>query len=91
MGGRNDTGTYRRVLFVALSSRSMIGRYDTYRRVVCVVVRGSVVEIMCPDLHSSVRNIDPDEPANINFCLASDRAQAVPQSFCLNDVARINI
>ena len=55
-----------------MSSRSGIGRCDTYGRVVCV---------------HAVRDIDPDDPANINSLLAFDWAQADPQSVCLNDIA----
>ena len=42
------------------------------------------------DVHT-VRDIDPGEPSNISFLLASDRTQAAPQSSCLNDAACANI
>ena len=64
----------------AMSSRSVIGRRDTYCRVLCVVA----------NVHT-VRDIDPDEPLNMSFLLALDWTQAAPQSSCLNDVASPNI
>ena len=62
-------------LVIAMSSRSVIG---TGRR-----DTGA-------DVHT-VRDIDPDEPANMSFLLALDRTQAASQSFCLNDIACKNM
>ena len=55
-----------------ISSRSGIGRRDTYGGVVCV---------------HTVREIDPGDASNINSLLAFEWTQATPQSVCLNDVA----
>ena len=61
---------------LAMSSRSVIGRRDAYTNgqrgqwcASCVVV----------DVHT-IGDIDPDEPLNMPFLLALDRAQAVAQS-----------
>ena len=63
-----------------MSSRSGIGRLDTYSRMVCLVVS------VAADPHTT-REIDPDEPANMPFLLAFELTQAAPQRFCLNDFA----
>ena len=34
-----------------------------------------------------IRDMDPDDPGNMPFLFAFDLTQAVPQSFCLNDLA----
>ena len=39
----------------------------------------------------TMRDIEPDEPANMRIFLAFERTQATPQSFCRNDVASINM
>ena len=65
---------------LTMSSRSGIGRRDTYWRVPCVV---AVVH--------SVRDMDPDEPVNMSTLVALDRTHAAPHSFCLNDRACSNI
>ena len=48
---------------LAMSSRSGIGRRDAYWRVASVVVRVGI------DVHT-VRDIDPDEPANMSVLVA---------------------
>ena len=55
-----------------ISSRSGIGRRDTWSGVVAVKAH------TCDD-------IDPYEPVNMPFLLAFERTQADPHSFCLND------
>ena len=55
----------------AISSRSDMGRRDTYGRVVWVH----------PD-----RDIDSNDHENINSLLAFEWTHAVPQNFLLNDV-----
>ena len=67
---------------LAMSSRSGIGRRDTYWRVPCVLVG---------DVHT-VCDIDPGEPSNMPFLLALLKwIQAAPQSFWLNDAAFWNM
>ena len=61
----------------AISSRSGIGRRDTYWPV--------VVEVHTCD------DIDPEERANISILLALDFNQGDRQSCCLNDVACQNM
>ena len=58
----------------AISSRSDIGRRDTYSRVPTVVAD---VEA---DAHT-VRDIDPEDPSSMSSLLAFDWTHAVPQSF----------
>ena len=70
--------------FLAMSSRSGIGRRDTYWRVDCLVA-GVATEV------HTVPDIDPDDPMNISLWLAFDRTQAAPQSFWLNDTASENM
>ena len=48
---------------LAMSSRSDIGRRDTYSRVACVMAGEET------DVHT-VRDIDPDEPSNMDILLA---------------------
>ena len=36
-------------------------------------------------------DIDPDDPVNMSYLLASEWTQAAPQSFCLNDAAWKNM
>ena len=60
----------------AMSSRSVIGRRDTYWRVGGV---GFASHTVC--------EIDPGEPTNMSCMLAFEWTQAAPQSFCVNDVA----
>ena len=59
---------------LAMSSRSVIGRRDTYWRAPCVVAGVGT------DVHA-VRDTDPDEPSNMSFLLDSESTQAAPQSF----------
>ena len=66
-----------------ISSRSGTGRRDTYWCLTSVVPEEG-------DLHT-VADIDPGEPKNMSVLLALELAQAAPQSFCLNDVARLNM
>ena len=56
---------------LTMSSRSGIGRRDTYLCAPCVLV-GNV---------HTVRDIDPCEPENISFLLDLDQTQAAPHSF----------
>ena len=37
------------------------------------------------------RDIDPDEPSNMQSLLALELSQAAPQSFCLKDVVSANL
>ena len=61
--------------FLAMSSRSGIGRRDTYCRVLgMLVVR-------------TVRDIDPNEPVNMSLLLALEWTQAAPQSLRVNNTA----
>ena len=69
---------------LAMSSRSVIGRRDTYWRAPCVVAGVGT------DVHT-VSDTDPDESSNMSSLLALDWTQAAPQSVCLNDVACSNI
>ena len=55
---------------LTMSSRSVIGRRDTYWRVPCVMTD---VQTLC--------DIDPGESENMPFLLALDRTQADLQSF----------
>ena len=72
--------------FLTISSRSVIDERDTC----CCVVGADFVgaDFMGADLHA-VRDIDRDEPANINMSvlLAFELTQPAPQSFRLNDAA----
>ena len=60
----------------AMSSRSGIGRRDTGELVVCM---------------HTVLDIDPDEPENIAVLFALEYTQAAPQSWCLNNIAWLNM
>ena len=51
----------------------VIGRRDTYRRVVL-------------EEHTRA-DIEPNDPVNMSFLLAFERTQAAPHNFCLNDDA----
>ena len=62
---------------LVMSSRSMVGGRDTYRR-------------MTPGVGSdtqTVRDIDPGEPANMLAWRAWEWTQPMLQSFCMNDFA----
>ena len=56
--------------------------------VVVVVVMAVVVAVVV--VHTFL-DIDPEEPSNMSVLVASDRTQASPQRFCLNDAACKNI
>ena len=62
----------------AFSSRSVIGRRDTWRRVTWVVTDVEAEVHTVPD-------IAPGEPVNMASLLAFECIQASPQSVCLND------
>ena len=68
------------------SSRSVIDRGDTKRRVTCVVI------VVDTGMHTLLA-IDPDDPLNMPAFLAFERSrtQAAPQSFCLNNTALWNM
>ena len=69
------------ICVLAMSSRSGIGRRDTYWRV------GPVVTGVGADVHT-VCDIDPDVPPNIEAFVAFELTQVAPQSFCLKENAR---
>ena len=64
----------------AISSRSGVGRCVAYGRVVGVWVAAHTVS-----------EIDPGEPANMNFLLAFESTQTAPQSFWLKEFASRNM
>ena len=66
---------------LTLSSRSVIGRLET---------NVFVVRTMIGFLHG-VRDIDPEDPSNMDVLLAFELTHVDPQSFRLNDVASENM